>query len=99
MTKSDVVIHIAQKTGIQREEVSQALEVFFKVIKNSLIDGEAVYVRGFGTFNIKKRAAKIGRNISKNTAVHIPEQCIPTFKPAKVFVERVKANLMISSKH
>jgi DNA-binding protein HU-beta len=95
MTKSDVVSQIAQKTGIGREEVSQALEAFFKVVKNSLIDGEAIYVRGFGTFNIKKRAAKIGRNISKNTAVNIPEQSIPTFKPAKVFVERVKANLRV----
>ncbi len=93
MTKSDVVIQIAQKTGIERAEVSQALEAFFTVIKNSLIEGEPIYVRGFGTFNVKKRAAKTGRNISKNTAVHIPEQNIPTFKPSKGFVERVRTHV------
>ncbi len=93
MTKSDIVIQIAQKTGIEREEVSQTLETFFKVVKNSLIAGEAIYVRGFGTFNVRKRAAKTGRNISTNTAVHIPEYHTPTFKPSKSFVERVRTNV------
>ncbi len=93
MTKSDVIIQIAQKTGIERAEVSQALEAFFKLIKNSLVDGETVYVRGFGTFNVRKWAAKTGRNISTNTAVHIPEYHTPTFKPSKSFVERVKTNV------
>lgn len=90
MTKSDIVILITQKTGIERAEVSQALEAFFKLIKNNLIDGQAIYIRGFGTFNVKKRAAKTGRKISTNTAVHIPEYHTPSFKPSKSFVERVK---------
>ncbi|MBT2560097.1 integration host factor subunit beta [Pedobacter sp. ISL-68] len=93
MTKSDIVIQITTKTGIDRAEVSQILEVFFKAIKNNLTDGEAVYVRGFGSFTVKKRAAKTGRNISKNTAVQIPEHYIPSFKPSKEFVARVKTNL------
>jgi DNA-binding protein HU-beta len=95
MTKSDIVDQITQKTGIEKEEVSSAIEAFFRVIKNSLIDGEAVYVRGFGTFSIKKRSAKTGRNISKNTAVHIPEHCVPSFKPSKEFVERVRKNVTV----
>ncbi len=93
MTKSDVVVEIAHKTGIERAEVSQVLEAFYKAIKNNLIDGEAIYVRGFGTFNVKKRAAKTGRNISTNTAVHIPEHSMPTFKPSKEFMARVKTNM------
>ncbi len=90
MTKSDIVIQIAQKTGIERADVSKTLEAFFKVVKLSLVDGQAIYVRGFGTFNVKKRATKTGRNISTNTAVIIPAHHVPTFKPSKSFVERVK---------
>jgi DNA-binding protein HU-beta len=93
MTKSDVVVEIATKTGIERAEVSQVLETFFKVGKNNIIDGEAIYVRGFGSFTVRKRAAKTGRNISKNTAVYIPEQFIPLFKPSKEFVEQVKTKV------
>jgi len=66
------------------------LEALFKEIKESLAEGENVYVRGFGSFIIKKRAKKIGRHIKKNTAIEIPEHYIPAFKPAKVFVEQVK---------
>ncbi len=68
-------------------------EMFFKEIKNSLSGGENVYVRGFGSFIIKKRAKKIGRHIKKNEAIEIPEHFIPSFKPAKVFVEQVKENV------
>ncbi len=92
MTKADIIIQIAQKTGIERAEVSQALETLFKVVKNNMIDGEAIYVRGFGSFTVRKRAAKTGRNISKNTAVHIPEHNVPAFKPSKSFIEQVKVN-------
>ena len=67
-----------------------ALEAFFKEVKTSLVEGEPVYVRGFGSFILKKRAAKVGRNIKKNIAVEIPEHFIPAFKPAKEFVQAVK---------
>lgn len=90
MTKADVVAEISLKTGLERADVSEALEAFVKVVKGSLIKGENVYVRGFGSFVVKKRAAKIARNISKNTAVQIPEQFIPVFKPADIFIEKVK---------
>jgi DNA-binding protein HU-beta len=69
------------------------LETFFKEVKGSLADGENVYIRGFGSFIIKKRAKKIGRHIKKNVAIEIPEHYIPAFKPAKVFVEQVKENV------
>ena len=71
--------------------VQEAVEAFFKVVKNSMVNGENVYVRGFGSFVVKKRAKKTARNISKNTAIIIPEHFVPSFKPAKVFVEKVKS--------
>ena len=90
MRKADIVGSIAEKTGIPKVDILVALETFFKEVKTSLIEGEPVYVRGFGSFILKKRAAKIGRNIKKNVAVEIPEHFIPAFKPAKEFVQAVK---------
>ena len=55
--------------------------------------GENVYIRGFGSFIIKRRAPKLGRNIKHNKTVSIPEHFIPAFKPAKIFTEHVKANV------
>lgn len=90
MTKAQVIAEIATKTGIEKVDVQETVEAFFKVIKTTMIDGENVYVRGFGSFIVKKRAMKTARNISKNTAIIIPEHFVPSFKPAKVFVEKVK---------
>ncbi|MGV3707032.1 MAG: HU family DNA-binding protein [Arcticibacter sp.] len=90
MTKAEIIAEISTKTGIEKLDVQEAVEAFFKVIKNSMVNGENVYVRGFGSFVVKKRATKTARNISKNTAIIIPEHFVPSFKPAKVFVEKVK---------
>ncbi len=90
MRKADLVSAISEKTGVPKVDVLVALEAFFKEVKDSLSDGENVYIRGFGSFVIKKRAKKIGRHIKKNEAIEIPEHFIPSFKPAKVFVEQVK---------
>jgi DNA-binding protein HU-beta len=98
MRKADVVSKIADKTGISKVDVLVALEQFFKETKISLEKGENVYVRGFGSFIVKKRAAKIGRNIKKNTAIEIPEHFIPAFKPAKEFVEKIKKSTKIAAK-
>lgn len=92
MRKADIVTIISDKTGIPKVDVMVTLESFFKEVKENLVNGENVYVRGFGSFITKKRAKKIGRNIKKNIAVEIPEHFIPAFKPAKVFVNEVKAN-------
>ena len=90
MRKADIVTSIAEKTGIPKVDILVALETFFKEVKLSLVEGEAVYVRGFGSFILKKRAAKVGRNIKKNISVEIPEHFIPSFKPAKEFIMAVK---------
>ena len=90
MTKADVITQISEQTGIDKTDVSATVEAFFSVIKNSMADGNNVYVRGFGSFVNKKRAKKVARNISKNTAIIIDEHFIPSFKPSKVFVEKIK---------
>lgn len=94
MRKADLVAQISEKTGVAKVDVLVTLESFFTEVKDSLADGENVYVRGFGSFVIKKRAKKIGRHIKKNKAIEIPEHYIPSFKPAKVFVEMVKENVV-----
>jgi DNA-binding protein HU-beta len=91
MRKSDLINNISDKTGIPKVDVLVTLETMFKEVKESLANGKNIYIRGFGSFITKKRAAKIGRNIKKNTAVEIPEHYIPAFKPAKEFMIDVKS--------
>ena len=93
MTKADIVSRISDKSGIEKGDVLATVEAFMDEVKDSLETGENVYLRGFGSFIIKKRAEKTGRNIKKNTTIIIPAHHIPAFKPAKVFVEEVKNNL------
>lgn len=90
MRKSDLITNISDKTGIAKVDVLVSLETMLKEIKESLANGENIYIRGFGSFITKKRAAKIGRNIKKNVAVEIPEHFIPAFKPSKEFINEVK---------
>ena len=95
MTKADIVSNISDQLGIDRADVQATVEKFMKEVKDSLEKGENVYLRGFGSFIIKTRAEKTGRNISKNTAVIIPSHNIPAFKPSKTFVKSVKQNVPV----
>ena len=95
MTKADIVSKISDKLGMEKTEVQAAVESFMEEVKGSLETGENVYLRGFGSFIVKTRAEKTGRNISKNTTIKIPAHNIPAFKPAKVFVEGVKSNVKV----
>lgn len=90
MTKADIVNEISKSTGVDKAQVQQIVEVFMESIKGSLIDNNNVYLRGFGSFIVKKRAKKVARNISKNTTIVIPEHNIPAFKPSKSFIAKVK---------
>ena len=90
MTKADIVSEISKNTGIDKATVLASVESFMDIVKNSLSQGDNVYLRGFGSFVLKKRAQKTARNISKNTTIIIPEHCIPVFKPAKTFTISVK---------
>ena len=98
MTKAEIITEISTKTGIDKLQVQESVESFFKVVRNNMIEGKNVYFRGFGSFILKKRAKKIARNISKNTQLTIPEHFIPKFKPAKVFVEKIKKSEKVKSK-
>jgi DNA-binding protein HU-beta len=95
MTKAEIVAEIANKTGIEKVAVQASVEAFMESIKSSLSNGENVYLRGFGSFIVKKRAEKTGRNISKNTTIIIPAHNIPSFKPAKTFVNEVKNKVSV----
>ena len=90
MTKADIVSEIAKSTGVEKVQVQAIVEAFMESIKTSLPQKNNVYLRGFGSFIVKKRAKKVARNISKNTTITIPEHNIPAFKPAKSFAEKVK---------
>ncbi|MFD0993974.1 HU family DNA-binding protein [Tenacibaculum geojense] len=95
MTKADIVSNISDKTGIEKNDVLAIVEAFMSEVKDSLESGDNVYLRGFGSFIIKKRAEKTGRNISKNTTIKIPAHNIPAFKPAKTFTEGVKTKVVV----
>ena len=95
MTKADIVAEISEQTGIEKVAVQATVEAFMNSVKKSLINGDNVYLRGFGSFIIKERAEKTRRNISRNESIIIPAHNIPAFKPAKTFVEEVKDNVVV----
>lgn len=90
MTKADIVKEIARQTGLEKTVVLEVVEAMMERIRTSMINGEEVFLRGFGSFIIKRRAEKVARNISKNTTIVIPAHNIPAFKPAKSFQEQIK---------
>ena len=95
MTKADIVSQIADKTGMEKHDVQVTVEAFMRTVRDNVEGGENVYLRGFGSFIVKTRAEKIGRNIKNNTALVIPAHNIPSFKPAKVFKHEVKTKSKI----
>ncbi|QGY47620.1 integration host factor subunit beta [Maribellus comscasis] len=92
MTKADIVNKISKETDIEKIKVTKTIETFMDLVQSTLKNGENVYLRGFGTFEIKKRAEKKARNISKNTTVIVPAHYIPFFRPSKTFLDKVKNN-------
>ncbi len=93
MTKANIVNEISKNTGIEKRTVQEIIEAFMETVRNSLVKDKNVYLRGFGSFIVKKRAEKTARNISKNTIIIIPEHFIPAFKPSKIFIGKVKNNV------
>lgn len=90
MTKADIVARIARQTGTEKEVAMSIVEAFMATVKESVIAGDSVYLRGFGSFIVKQRAMKVARNISENTTIVIPAHPVPAFKPAKMFLKAVK---------
>ncbi len=91
MTKVELVRAISKKTGIDQPSVLACVEAAMDTIKETMVSKENVYLRGFGTFDLKHRAQKTARNISKNTTMVIAAHDIPHFKPCKEFLEAVSA--------
>lgn len=90
MTKQDLVNDISKKTGIEKSKVGNTIEALMETIKVTMVKNQNIYLRGFGTFVVKKRAKKTARNISKKTTMIIPEHFVPAFKPAKEFMAKIK---------
>jgi len=95
MTKAEIVNEIVNKTGIEKVAVEATIEAIMETVKTSMAKGENIYLRGFGTFLLKKRAEKMGRNITKKTAVKIPAHMVPAFKPAKEFMKEIKSKVKV----
>ncbi|MGM0532313.1 MAG: HU family DNA-binding protein [Bacteroidota bacterium] len=93
MTKAEIVSEIARKTGIEKQTIQQTIEAFMETVKESMIGGQNVYLRGFGSFIVKKQNQRKARDINKNKEIVIPEHYIPAFRPSKEFVNRVKENV------
>ena len=91
MTKQDLVNEVSKSTGVEKITVEKTIEALMETVRVSMAKNQNIYLRGFGTFLVKKRANKTARNISKNTTVIIPEHFVPTFKPAKEFVDKIKS--------
>lgn len=93
MTKLDLINEVSKNTGVEKKMVENTIEAFMETIRTSMSNNKNIYLRGFGTFAVKKRAKKIARNITKGTSVIIPEHFVPTFKPSKEFVNEVKTKV------
>ena len=93
MTKADIVSKIAKSTGVDKNTVLSTVEAFMGAVTTAMTEGENVYLRGFGSFVVKKRAAKAARDIQNETTIIIPERYVPTFKPSQYFSEKLRNNL------
>ena len=93
MTKAEIVSLISKRTGVKTNEVMTIVESFMSTIQENMAKGENIYLRGFGTFAVKKRAEKVARNITKNTSITIPEHYTPTFKAASSFKDKIKKSV------
>ncbi len=98
MTKAEVIAAIVEQTEVNKEDVQKTVESFFNVIQESMEKGENIYVRGFGSFINKKRAQKIARNISENVSMVIEAHYVPSFKPAKTFIKKVKESTTLTKR-
>lgn len=90
MTKADIVNDIAKRTGVEKATAQLVVETFMESVKDAMVKKQHIYLRGFGSFIVKKRAEKVARNISKNTSITIPAHFVPAFKPAKTFTTKLK---------
>ncbi|KQC07925.1 MAG: DNA-binding protein [Candidatus Cloacimonas sp. SDB] len=89
MTKADLVRNVSAETGIIRKDVALAVDAFLEAIKDSMKDGKHIEIRGFGTFKLKIRKERIGRNPKTEEKVKVPSRVVPTFKFSRAFKEEI----------
>ncbi|MDR0364713.1 MAG: integration host factor subunit beta [Bacteroidales bacterium] len=98
MTKAEIVAEIAARTNVEKVVVQHVVESFMESVKEAMGQGENVYLRGFGSFIIKERKQKVGRNIKEKKSIVIPAHCIPAFKPANTFADEIKQKVKFTGK-
>ena len=98
MTKAEIVNEIAIRTGLERTAIADTIDNFFVVVKKSMVEGNNIYLRGFGTFELKERKTKVARNIKKNTSLVVPANIVARFKPSKDFAISVKGSEELKKK-
>lgn len=89
MTKAEVANRVAAKTGLSRKETVEAIEIFLASVKSALKRNEKVSLVGFGTFYVKEKNPRNGRNPRTGERIRIPGKKVATFKPGKAFREMV----------
>ena len=89
MTKTELAANVAQKAGITKKESDVVLNAVFESIKQALVEGDKVQIIGFGTFEIRERAARKGRNPQTGAEIDIPASKLPSFKAGKALKEAV----------
>lgn len=95
MTKAEIINQIVADTGLEKPEVIAVVESLMETMKSKMAGGNEIFLRGFGSFILKKRARKIARNITKGTSIEVPAHVIPAFKPSKEFLEEVKTKVKV----
>ena len=90
MTKAELINEIAIATGYDKMTITTVVEAYMNSVKKNLIEGENVYLRGFGTFQIKMRKAKIARNINASKSVPVPAHRVATFKPCQELANEIR---------
>ncbi len=95
MTKAEIINQIVADTGLEKPEVIAVVESLMETMKTTMAGGNEIFLRGFGSFILKKRARKIARNITKGTSIEVPAHVIPAFKPSKEFLEEVKTKVKV----
>ena len=97
MTKADIIKDIQKKTNLSRDLIKLVIDSFMETVKETMSQGENIYLRGFGSSLIKERYETKARIISKNETIIVPAHYKPVFKPAPEFLKSVKENLTIEN--
>ena len=90
MTKADLVDEIADRTGLTKKDVAETVDEFLSAVGRALVAGKHIEIRGFGTFKVRTRKARMARNPKNpDQPVHVPERRVPVFKVSRQLKEKV----------